>query len=74
MTDSYKKDKIYFTYRGDIAPTLIGRYRGRVEKTGISIVPKVMDAHINDIPILFEEELAFAEDYLRVILDAERKL
>jgi len=74
MRDGYKKDKVYFTYRGDIPPTLIGRYKDRVAKIGIAIVPKVMDAHINGIPILFEEELAFAEDYLRVILGAERKL
>ena len=60
--------KIHFTLKKGPVPTLIAQYNGRSEETAIHLVPAVIDAHINGETLLFEEEVALAEKYLRSLL------
>ena len=66
--------RIYFTLKKNPVPKLVAQYDGRSEETAIHLVPAVIDAHINGKPLLFEEQVALAEKYLRSLLFPPRQI
>jgi hypothetical protein len=61
-------DKIYFTLDTRVPQKLTGYYKGRKATVGIALVYDVMEAHRKGIPLVVQDEIRMAEDYLRRVL------
>ena len=62
------EEEIHFTLSKKIPETLYAQYKDRKAQVGIAIVPAVIEAYLKGEVLLYEEQVALAEDYLKTVL------